>query len=144
MPILHVQNILKEMTVNSLILSVNLQELRPQNPTAAAAAKRHPLEERIPGAAAAGAKGYPTEGPGGQVLTAGLSIGQAGALGLVSHLYKHRKPAAVAAAITRRSILSTESHTLKQLRDFADTLLQMSSPPVISLLSSPRWTRSSS
>jgi hypothetical protein len=73
------------MTVNSLILSVNLQELRPQNPAAAAAASRHSLEERISGgSAAAGGKGYTTEGPGGQVLTAGLTIGQAGALGLVS------------------------------------------------------------
>jgi hypothetical protein len=77
------QNILKEMTVNSLILSVNLQELRPQNPAAAAAASRHSLEERISGgSAAAGAKGYPTEG-----LTAGLTIGQAGALGLVSYSF---------------------------------------------------------
>jgi hypothetical protein len=79
------------MTVNSLILSVNLQELRPLNPAgtaaAAAAARRHPLDEQVPAAAAAAAaagKGYPTEGPGGQVLTAGLTIGQAGALGLVS------------------------------------------------------------
>ncbi|WIA24023.1 hypothetical protein OEZ85_013643 [Tetradesmus obliquus] len=84
--------ILKEMTVNSLILSVNLQELRPLNPAAAAAAgsrSRHPLDEHVPGSAAAaaataGGKGCPSEPPGGQVLTAGLTIGQAGALGLVN------------------------------------------------------------
>lgn len=80
-----VQDIMKQLTVNSLILSVNLQEL----PRAAQQGSPNPLAEQVPGtdpAAVAALQGYGpvVETPAGpQVLTAALSIGQAGALGLV-------------------------------------------------------------
>lgn len=81
----YLQDILKRLTVNSLILSVNLQELRPRADPAAHQGPAHQLTEQLLGTA--GAQGYSrvVETPAGpQVLTGGLSMGQAGALGLVS------------------------------------------------------------
>eukprot|EP00878_Enallax_costatus_P005144 GHUV01005407.1.p1 GENE.GHUV01005407.1~~GHUV01005407.1.p1 ORF type:complete len:869 (+),score=265.54 GHUV01005407.1:25-2607(+) len=80
-------DILKRMTVNSLIISVNLQELHPRDSAALQGMSTGPLAERIP-STDGGVQGYPSgrvlETPRGpQALTAGLSIGQAGALGLV-------------------------------------------------------------